>query len=345
MSKRSPTVIDVAKAAGVSIATVSRALNGGKVSLRAKAKVDEAIRTLGYRRNSLARSLVTGRSGVVGVLIPDVMGPLYAQIARGIEDVLGSMGMHFIVITDNRSVRQERKAIEILLGRRVDGLVLIGSRLSAAELSRLAGEVPVVHVQRESEDEGDAPIVVLDNHGGTCAALNHLYDCGHRAIAHVTGVRRDGQERKESYLAFMQGRGLTPILVPGDSTEAGGEAAAQALLASSVSAVYCTNDRTAAGLYRALKARSVRVPQELSIVGFDDLPWVQYLDPPLTTVRQDGREMGRVAARRALAAIAGDQRPDTLKVGAALVVRASVARLVPKEVMSQETAAPSPQSG
>jgi LacI family transcriptional regulator len=324
MSKRSPTVIDVAKAAGVSIATVSRALNGGKVSRQAKAKIDEAIRALGYRRNSLARGLVTGKSGVLGVLIPDVMGPLYAQIARGIEDVLEPLGVHFITITDNRSVRQERKAIEILLGRRVDALVLIGSRLGADELAQLVEDVPVVHVQREQEVTGDAPVVALDNRGGTFAALSHLYDHGHRTIAHVTGVRRDGKEREESYLTFMRERNLTPILVPGDSTEAGGEAAADALLQHAVTAVYCTNDRTAAGLYRALKARGARVPQELSIVGFDDLPWVSYLDPPLTTVRQDGREMGRVAARRALAAIAGDRTPDTLKVGAELIARASV---------------------
>jgi LacI family transcriptional regulator len=337
MNKRSPTVIDVAKAAGVSIATVSRALNGGKVSRQAKAKIDEAICALGYRRNSLARGLVTGKSGVLGVLIPDVMGPLYAQIARGIEDVLEPLGVHFITITDNRSVRQERKAIEILLGRRVDALVLIGSRLGADELAQLVEDVPVVHVQREREVTGDAPVVALDNRGGTFAALSHLYDHGHRAIAHVTGVRRDGKEREESYLAFMRERNLTPILVPGDSTEAGGEAAADALRQHAVTAVYCTNDRTAAGLYRALKARGARVPQELSIVGFDDLPWVSYLDPPLTTVRQDGREMGRVAARCALDSIAGDRTPDTFEVGAELITRASVYPLA-SPPSSQKTA-------
>lgn len=327
MSKRSPTVIDVAKAAGVSIATVSRALNGGKVSRQAKAKIEAAIVQLGYRPNAVARSLVTGRSGVVGVVIPDVMGPLYAQITRGIEDVLAPLGMHFIVTTDNRDVQQERQAIEILLGRRVDGLILIGSRLAAAELAQLLVGVAAVHVQRECEDAGDAPIVALDNRSGTRAALEHLLERGHRAIAHISGVRRDGQEREQSYRALMLEHGLKPIVIPGDSTEAGGEAAAEALLATGVTAVYCSNDRTAAGLYRALKARGIQLPDQLSIIGFDDLPWVQYLDPPLTTVHQDGREMGRVAARRLMAALAGERGPLQLVVAAELVVRASVARL------------------
>ena len=302
MITRRPTILDVARAAGVSTATVSRALNGGLVSRQARRRIETVIDELGYRRNTLARGLVTGRSGVIGVLIPDVMGPLYAQMARGIEEVLEPLGMHFMMVTDNRDVAQERSAIEILSGRRVDALIVIGSQLDASDITALTGpSTPVVMLQRENGDVAEFSTVRLDNRGGAQAALKYLYDCGHRAIAHISGVRRDARERRGAYLDFMANAGLRPWLIEGDSTESAGEHAAGKLLRRrKVTAVFCTNDRTAAGLYRAVKSRGLGIPDDLSVVGFDDLPWVVYLDPPLTTVRQPGLEMGRAAARQVL---------------------------------------------
>lgn len=326
--KRSPTILDVAKAAGVSGATVSRVVNGdAKVAPGTRRAVQAAIERLGYRHNALARSLVTGRSGVLGVVVPDVAGPLYAQMARGIEDVLEPRGMTFTLVTSDRDGEREARLITLLLSRKVDGLVLIGSQLAEARLERLLADGPAaILVQREAEGElRRYGVFGLDNAQGSRQALTHLHDRGHRRIAHVSGLRRDGAERLQAYLAFMRERGLAPCVVESDSSEAGGQRALEPLLAQEgISAVYCCNDRVALGLYHALRQRGGRVGEDLSLIGFDDLPWCAYLDPPLTTVRQDGREMGRAAAREVLAQLAGARAPQRHTLPTQLVVRASV---------------------
>lgn len=326
MTRQNPTMVDVANAAGVSIATVSRALNGGKIAAVTQRKVQRAIARLGYRRNTLARGLVTGKSGVIGVLIPDVVGPLYAQMARGIEDVVSPVGMHFMMATDNRDLAQEAAAIELLLERRVDGMIIIGSRLEHKLLRALLGRVPVVFVQREIACD-DGCVISLDNHGGTAAALGYLMAQGHRRIAHVAGVRRDGEKRRKSFCELLEEAGLKGLVIQEDGTEEGGcRAGRQLAQHPEISAVFCSNDRNALGLYYALKSDGKRVPEDVSVIGFDDLPYVAYLDPPLTTVRQPGREMGRAAARQVLSALEGKASAGGLQIPAELVIRASVKR-------------------
>lgn len=328
MSQRNPTVADVAGAAGVSTATVSRVINGvPRVAARTRYRVQEAIQKLGYRPNRLARSLVTGKSGVVGVLIPDVAGPLYAQIARGIEDVLERRDMTFMMVTSDRDARQEEALIELLLSQRVDGLILVGSRLEEQRLTqRIAPSIPVVLMQREAADPVRCySILSLDNETGVRAGLEYLCASGHTRIAHVSGVRRDGALRRETYLAVMSEWGLPPLVVAGDGLESGGERAAQELAGyTEVTAVFCANDRTALGLYHALKQRGIRIPDDVSVLGFDDLPYAAYLDPPLSTVRQDGRQMGRLAAEELLVKLAGNLRPEAICVPAAFTLRESI---------------------
>lgn len=324
--KRNPTILDVAEAAGVSIATVSRALNGGKVSQRAKRAVEQAIAALGYRPNTLARGLVTGKSGVVGVLIPDVAGPLYAQMARGIEDVLDEHGMSFMMVTGNRDPEAERASIELLLNRRVDALILIGSGLQHEPLEKLLrGGPPVVLMEREGSAENFTTISLANSEGAE-RATRYLIARGHRRIAHVAGIRRAGERRLKGYLKTMREAGLTPgPILQGDFSEESGMALADALLADAeVTAVFCANDRMAVGLYRALNLRQRSIPEDLSVVGFDDLPWGAYLNPPLTTVRQPARQMGQLAAREVLTALAGGNQAERLTVPAELVERASV---------------------
>lgn len=317
---RNLTIWDVARTAGVSTATVSRALNGGKISARALRQVENAVRSLGYQRNTLARGLVTGRTGVVGVLVPDVLGPLYAQMARGIEDVLTPLGMQYTLVTSSRDAGREGVATRFLLEHQVDGLILIGSQMDEEVLATLVGNRPAVFVQREGE-AAPYPTLMLDNPRGVEAALGYLLSCGHRHIAHIAGVRRDGLARRRAYEDVLSAAGLTPVVLESDSTEAGGVAAGAALAAYPfVTAVLCSNDRVALGLYHALRARGVRIPENVSVVGFDDLPWGEFLAPPLTTVRQPGREMGRLAARLLL----GDLPADPPPVQPELVVRASV---------------------
>ena len=320
MSKRNLTILDVARTADVSTATVSRALNGGKVSGRALRRVEAAVRALGYQRNTLARGLVTGKTGGVGVSVPDVLGPLYAQMARGIEDVLTPLGMQYTLVTSSRDRAREVAATRFLLEHQVDGLILIGSELDADDLGALVGDRPAVLVQREG-DVAAYPTLSLDNAQGVQAALTHLFGQGHRRIAHIAGVRRDGEARRAAYESVLRAAGLEPLTLPSDSTEAGGVAAGEALAAyGDVTAVLCSNDRVALGLYHALRGRGVQVPDEVSVVGFDDLPWGEYLAPPLTTVRQPGRTMGRLAARLLL----GDAPARALPFQPELVVRASV---------------------
>lgn len=341
MTQRNPTIRTVANAAGVSTATVSRALNGGKIAESTQRNIEAVIERLGYRRNVLARGLVTGRTGVLGVLIPDVVGPLYAQMARGVEDVLEPAGMHFMMVTDNRDPEHERRSIELLLQRQVDGIVIIGSKLEAEDMADLLRDgPPAVHIQREAASAADAFCTIdIDNRSGTVAAVRHLISMGHRDIAHVAGVRRDGQARLASFREAMVAAGLDPVpVIQADSTEEGGYRAGIELMEHpTVTAVYCANDRMALGLYHALKSSGIRIPADVSVVGFDDLPWGAYVDPPLTTVRQPGREMGRIAAEKVLAALNGDGTPRMISVAAELVERASVELLVPA------TALPNPE--
>ena len=254
------------------------------------------------------------------MLVPDVLGPLYAQMARGIEDVLTPLGMQYTLVTSSRDAAREGVALRFLLEHQVDGLILIGSQLEGSDLSALVGDRPAVFAQREG-DAAPYPTLTLDNAGGVRTALDHLFACGHQNVAHVAGVRRDGLVRRRAYEAVMGARGLTPVVLESDSTETGGVAAG-AMLSDhpDVTAVLCSNDRVALGLYHVLRRRGVRVPEDVSVVGFDDLPWGEFLAPPLTTVRQPGREMGRLAARLLLG-----EAEDTAPVQPELVVRASVA--------------------
>ncbi len=321
MSDR-PTMRDVARRSGTSVAAVSRVLNGGVVSDAYRDRIEAAIRDLGYRRNDMARGLVTGRSGLIGVALPDLVGPLYAQMARGVEDVLETRGMHAMVVSDQRDPNAERDAIELLRGRQVDALILIGTRLGDAELRDAAGDVPVVLVQADRPD-GERPQVRLDDAAGMRAAFAHLHALGHRRIAHLSGARRDGAERRAAFEACAAEAGLevAPV-VPGDSTEAGGERAAEEVARHLATAVACANDRSAVGLIHGLRARGLRVPDDVSVVGYDDLDWTRYLSPPLTTVRQPGRWMGREAARLALADPDASERSH-VRVAPELIVRGS----------------------
>lgn len=329
MSKRNTTIIEVAREAGVSTATVSRVLNGGAVSLASKELVEAAVAKLHYRRNDLARGLVTGKTGVIGLLIPDVTGPLYAHMARGLEDVLQPRGMHYLVVSDDRSIQQERRSIELLLARRVDALVLVGSQLDPPVLARLLrGGPSAVLVQPEwNEDVDEFTVVRLDNRAGLEGAVDHLLGLGHVQIAHIAGVRRDGRDRRQGLLDLLARRGLEPgPFLESDSLESGGfQAGLELLKSSTASAVICTNDRVAVGFYRAAATVGARIPHDASVVGFDDLAWSAYLQPSLTTVRQPAREMGRAAAELALAGLAGTREVRHLTVPAQLVIRESTA--------------------
>ncbi len=326
-----PTIIDVAEAAGVSTATVSRVLNKGKVSDLTKDTVESAIEELGYRRNNVARSLVMGKSGVIGVLIPDVTGALYAQMARGIEDVLNKYNLQYILVSGDRNVEQEQSALELLLERQIDALILIGSDLDESTLSKLLKNVYVtVFIQREatskatSESLGESInssahtnglTVGIDNYQAAQDATNYLIQKGHKKIAHITATRHDGRTRLNAFTDALEQANLSSnFIAEGDGTEDGGYKAAKTLLQNDdeiPTAIFCGNDRIAAGAYKAIKEHDLDIPRDISVIAFDNLPWAEYLDPPLTTIRQPGKSMGEVAAFKILDTLGElDDAPD-----------------------------------
>ena len=321
---------DVARAASVSTATVSRVLNGGSVRASTAAEVHDAMRRLGYVPNRVARGLVTGRSDVVGVLVPDLVGPLNAAVARGVEDALEARGLHAVVMTDHRDAERERERLQTLVARRVDGLILIGSLLDDDGVRRAVGTTPVVHVGAERPPNGSPdplPEIRVDNRAGIEALLRLLADAGHTRIAHLAGPRRDGAERAAAVHAIAPSYGLDVVAQrDADFSEEGGLAAGHALLDDGgFSAVVCANDRSAVGLYGAARERGMRLPHDLSVVGFDDLPWSGFLAPGLTTARQPSREMGRRAAERLFAERHDDRWTGCRTLQPTLVNRESVA--------------------
>ncbi|MGL4610277.1 MAG: LacI family DNA-binding transcriptional regulator [Trueperaceae bacterium] len=327
--KPKPTIIDVAKKARVSIATVSRVLNGVHVREQSRVRVEKAVQGLGYRHNKIAQGLVTGRSGVIGVIIPGIMGHLYGQMSRGIEEILTSQGLHMVIVTNTRNADEERENLRLLLERRVDAVIVMGSYLHDEDLHALHLHVPIVFIQREvSSPKSCYSLITIDNRSGVEAALNYLIKAGHRHIAHVSGLRWDGLERQQLFQEFMKRAKLpSDYIFKGNFVEERAfELASDILKTPKLTAVFCSNDRTALGLYRALHGKGVRVPEDMSIIGFDDEPWTGYIEPPLTTLRQPGQEVGRLAAQQIVAELNGKQK-NYQRVPVTFIERASVYKI------------------
>jgi LacI family transcriptional regulator len=325
--KSKPTIIDVAKKARVSIATVSRVLNGVHVREESKARVEKAVKRLGYRHNKIAQGLVTGKSGVIGVIVPGIVGHLYGQMARGIEEVVMARGLHMVIVTNTRNAEEEKENLRLLLERQVDAVIIMGSYLHDEDLEALGLNVPIVFIQREIvPPTSPYSSITIDNESGMEAALNYLIGAGHRHIAHISGLRRDGFERRHLFQEMMKRAKLcADHIFTGDfSEERGLELADEILKHRNLTAIVCSNDRMALGLCRALHSKGVRVPEELSIIGFDDEPWTAYLEPPLTTLRQPAREVGQLAARQVFAELSRKGKSQHQRVLVEFVERASV---------------------
>lgn len=329
MKKRRPTIIDVANKAGVSIATVSRVLNGSFVLEENRRAVQKVIQQLGYRHNKVARGLVTGKSGVIGVIVPDISGYLYGHLARGIEEVMIQHHRHMMIVTNVREAGQEKANIKLLLERQVDAIIILGSYLSDRHLSHLnVGKTPVVFLQREVPHlKSRYSSIDIDNTIGIEQALQYLFKAGHLHIAHINGLRRDGLERNESFVNIMKCHGVNkPLVIEGDFTEECGVRAAKILESyPEITAVICSNDQTALGLYQGLKARGLRVPEDISVIGFDNEPWTAYMDPPLSTLHQPAKEVGKLAAKQVLDELNGKASCQK-KMPVTFIERNSVAR-------------------
>jgi DNA-binding LacI/PurR family transcriptional regulator len=324
---------DVARLAGVSLQTVSRVLNDHPhVAEGTRSRVLDAMDKLGYRRNRAARALVTRRTDTLGVIAfdTDLFGP--ARTLFSLEKAAGERGYYVTVATvraqDERAIAE---GLDRLLDQSVSGLVVLAPQRAAVRvMSGLPAALPAVAV--EGGAPPGVPSVVIDQVGGAVRATRHLLDLGHRDVVHVAG-REDWIEaglRRQGYELAMAGAGLpVPPVLPGDWSARSGYDAGRAMLArrSPATAVFAANDSMALGLVRALTEGGLRVPDDVSVVGFDDIDEAEFLCPPLTTVRQDFAEVGRRCLDVLLARIAdaGWRQPAPIVVQAPLLVRGSTA--------------------
>jgi LacI family transcriptional regulator len=328
--KRNVTIYEVARRAGVSASTVSRVLSGHlPVSAEKRAAVLAAVEATGYRPNAMAQSLAIGKSRSVGVLTQNIASPLYGEILRGVERTFREADFHPLFAC-GATPEESRGALGLLLSHPVEALVLVGGRFIDEELVGAAGQIPVVAVSRDVEGLEDRCLHV-DNRRGAHEAVKHLLDLGHRRIVHLAGLAgySDALERRAGYESALEEAGLAAtreLLVLGDFDSASGRTGVEGLLDRRVpfSAVFAANDEMAFGACVALFRRGLRVPQDVSVVGFDDQAPAASFVPPLTTVRQPTFEMGSAAARAVLAALDGEPGPLP-ELRTELVVRDSTA--------------------
>jgi LacI family transcriptional regulator len=299
------TLRDVARLAEVHPGTVSRALNEETrrlVNDDTARRVIKAAEELGYRPNSIARGLKTNRSYTVGILVPDLTNPLFPPIVRGIQDRLESVGYTPLIANTDNDPARERNDFDAMRARRVDGVIAATARLEPADELADAG-LPVVYVLRRHED-GDAPSAAADDRRGCELAVEHLVELGHTRIAHLGGPIgiSTGRERHEGFVAAMERAGLAvdPALVRFGAafTEPVGRALCEELLESGgeATAIVAGNDLMALGCYDALAARGMACPEDMSVVGFNDMPFSERFDPPLTTIGIPQYELGAAAA-------------------------------------------------
>ncbi|GAA4943546.1 DNA-binding LacI/PurR family transcriptional regulator [Nonomuraea thailandensis] len=329
--RRLPVMADVAKEAGVSHQTVSRVLNDHpNVRADTRARVEAAITRLGYRRNLVARALVTKRSRTLGVVSFDttLYGP--ASTIYGIEQAARTAG-YFVSIVSLKSIDADnvRDAIDYLAEQGVDGVVVVAPQRSAGlALESLPSGLPAVAV--EGTHRADVSVVCIDQIEGARLATRHLLDQGHETVWHVSGPHDwlETEGRLEGWRAALEEAGRpVPEPLAGDwSPRAGYEAGKSLAAMDGVTAVFAANDQMALGVLRALSEKGVRVPQQISVVGFDDIPESEFFSPPLTTVRQDFDVVGRHCIEVLLRQIdLGYAAYERLVVRPSFVVRSSTA--------------------
>ena len=314
-ASKSPVTLEmVAKLAGVSPSTVSRILNGTAVVSDAKREaVVAATKTLGFVPNPLARGLAGGRTFSIGVVTQAIDSPFYGAALRGIEDELDPMGYSPLFMSAHWDPVAEARCLEALRARRVDGIVVLMPRLSDAALQACAKALPVVVTGRELR-EAQLFSLNFDNFTGALRATEHLLALGHTRIAFITGDEEhpDASQRHLGYKAALHAAGIAydpQLIVPGLYHEISGLDAVKRLVAKKrkFTAIFAANDQMAAGAALGLFQHGLRVPEDVSLVGFDDLPTSVYATPPLSTIHQPAYELGRLAAASILQMIAGTQ--------------------------------------
>jgi LacI family transcriptional regulator len=329
------TLRDVARHAGVHAGTASRALNPetrGLVNPETAERVIRAAEDLGYRPNRLARSLKTNRSSTIGVLVPDLTNPLFPPIVRGIEDALEQAGYTALLANSDNDHEKERLHFERMKDRQVEGFIMATAERDHPLIEdAVATDVPIVLVNR-TVDSTDAFAVITDDHAGARLAVDHLVGLGHERIAHIVGPETysTGQARYRGFLDGMGAAGLeaerSMIRFTRTFTEDEGARAFRELLHESrgFTSVFAGNDLLALGCYDVMAEEGIRCPDDVSVVGYNDMPLLDKLRPPLTTVRVPQYELGKRATELVLDRLRDPvARPVTIRLEPKLIVRRS----------------------
>lgn len=311
------TMRDVAERAGVSVTTVSHVLNNTRpVSDRLRRRVLAAMAEMEYQPNRLARSLRRGDTYTLGMIVPDINNPFFSELARGVEDTGFAGGYSVILCNADFEEEKEQHYVNVLVEKQVDGLLLVAAGLSLEHIQGLLErKVPLVLVDREVAGM-EIDTVLVDNRQGAWLGVCHLLEQGHRRIGYIGGPAglSTSEERLAGYRQALADAGLAPdqqLLAAGNFQHDGGYHAARELLAAEnpPTALFAANDLMAIGAVRAALQRGYTIPDNLSLVGFDDVPLARYTNPPLTTVAQPIYEMGVVATELLLKRLRRPGRP------------------------------------
>lgn len=325
------TIREVAKAAGVSVATASRALNGlSIVTAETRAKIEAAAAELNYVPHSGARSLTRRKTDAIGVILPDLFGEFFSEMIRGIDMAVHGAGKHLLLGNMHGSTEETVLAIKSMRGR-VDGLLVMPPNSRAESLGDAATwQIPTVLLNAQPQN-GDIPFVSVDNYSGARMVTEHLIDQGARKIVHISGPasNRDASERMLGYRDVLHERlsDTHPIILPGNFREDAGRNAAQLLLNRDFEfdAVFAANDMMAVDLMAELTRAGVRVGHDVLVAGFDDIPLARYISPQLTTVHSDITRLGSSAAMMLLRLLSGEAlgADAGITISPTLAVRAS----------------------
>ena len=325
-------ILEVAKLAGVSPSTVSRVTSGNAVvKPETREKVQQAMEKLGYRPNSAAQSLSSKRSNTLGMVVAGLDGPFYGPMISGVESALRAHGKHLIIASGSGDSKSEEEAVTFLLDRQVDGLILLTEWLEQRFVSELALRIPTYMINQYYEGM-DNRVMLLDDVDGGYQATKYLLDQGHRKIACISGqlFKHDANDRVTGYKNALRDASIPVLddLIARTSFEVHGGLDGMELLASrgvEFTAVVVGNDESALGVYSWATDRGVRIPEDLSVIGYDDILLARYLSPPLTTMRAPNFEMAKRAADSAFNEIYRKAAPKGANFKTELLVRGSVA--------------------
>ena len=332
------TFNDLARELNLSTATISRALSRPEiVAPETRMRVLDAVRRSGYQMHGIARSLRTQSTQTIGIVVSDICNPFFSSIVKAIEDVARTNGYTVLICNADEDGRNEEVALRLFIERQVSGLIRCSAGANPSLLKVLHQKsIPLVDLDRQSGIP-NIDTVVLDNELGACLATRHLVELGHRQIAIVSGPQHlsNARDRLEGFHKTLEAAHISipkHYLEFGDFREASGFQAAQRLfsLPDRPTAIFVANNEMMAGALSAVRQRRIDVPRELSLIGFDDARWAQYLEPPLTVVSQPAELMGQKAAQLVLARLRGSTTAQNIVFKPELIVRRSTASPKPR---------------